>query len=88
MNAWDNYPVVLEAEFQWKDLSETEQNRFIEGLKTQNLTTFIQNCDVALPSLFTINFPVNLVNPSAPLGANGQVRVFVEPRVQTPVTVE
>lgn len=88
MNAWDNHPVVLEVNLQWKDLSEEEQNRFIEGLRLQNLNSFIQGCDVALPSLFTVNFPVNLLDPRTPPGGMGQVRVFVEPRAQTPVTVE
>ena len=88
MNAWDNHPLVLEANLPWKDLSEEEQKVFIEGLKAQNLTTFIQNCDVVLPSLFTISFPVYLVNPNAPPEGVGQVRIFVEPRIQTPITIE
>lgn len=86
MNA--HHPVVLEASVPWKDLSESEQTCLVEGLKIQDLTAFIQGCEVVLPSLFTINFPVNLVNPNAPPGSNGQVRVFVEPRVETPATTE
>jgi hypothetical protein len=88
VNTWDNHPVVLEAHLQWKDLSEEEQTRFIEGLKIQNLNEFIQGCDVVIPSLFMVHFPANSVDPNAPPGAMGQVRVFVEPRVQTPATVE
>ena len=87
MRPEDQHPIVLEANLQWKDLTETEQNQFINGLRNNNLTEFILSCDVTLPSVFVIHFPLQLVQPQNPPEAQGQVRVFVEPKVKTPATV-
>jgi hypothetical protein len=88
VNPEDNHPVVLEATLQWKDLSESEQITFLNGLRVNNLSEFIMGCDVTLPSMFVICFPLHQLQPHQPPEAQGQVRVFVEPKIQTPVTVQ
>jgi hypothetical protein len=40
-----------------------------------------------MPCLFSINFPANLVDPRHPAEVQGNSKVLVTPKIQTPVTI-
>lgn len=76
-----HHPAVLEHTLRWKDLSEEQQEALLADVRIQRITErLLSTFDVEMPTYFTIQFPVQRVNPQAPADALGSVQVLVEPR--------